>query len=142
MGKVIYFCKKCRSTFGGEPNSGRMVCSDCENTLVCTDLSVDVWRQMTDEEKEEKKKEFMNISDNSYKANTDSSGESSIGKTIKTISYIFLVLSIIGSFVLMASGLGFAVGLVALLMSALECCLCVGIGEICNLLNSINNKLK
>lgn len=141
MEKVIYFCKKCRSTFGGEPGR-KMSCTDCGYSLVCTDLPVTVWREMTDEEKEEKKKEFMNISDSAgYKASTDSYGESSIGKTIKTISFIFLVLSIIGSLVIFVS-LGFVIGLIALLSSLLGCCLCIGVGEICNLLNSINNKLK
>ena len=140
MEKVIYFCKKCRSSFGAEPNRGRVTCSDCGSTLVCTDLPVGVWRQMTEDEKEIKKKDFMNITDNSYKSDTDFNGESSIGKNIKTISYIFLILSIIGSVIIMSGN--FMIGLIALLACLLECFLCIGIGEICNLLNSINNKLK
>lgn len=140
MEKVIYFCKKCESTFGSEPTNKKLFCDECGNELVKTDLPVSDWRLMSDVEKAEKRKEFMKLSSSSYKASETIYGESSIGKSIKVMAYIFLSLSILGSFIIMTTD--FITGLTAMLLSTMGCFLCIGIGEICNLLNSINNKLK
>ena len=64
---------------------------------------------------------------------------SSVGKAIKVLSIIVLVLSAIGSFVIM--GETFAIGVAALLISILTSLLSYGIGEIVCLLTSINHKL-
>ena len=140
MEKIIYFCKECQSAFGSEPTNKKITCGDCGRVLVKTNVSVSDWRLMSDEEKANKKKEFMNLSDNTYKASETVYGESSIGKSIKVMAYIFLALSMLGSFIIMSNS--FAIGLASMLLSAMGCFLCIGIGEICNLLNSINNKLK
>ena len=139
MEKVIYYCKACRSTFGTYPNSGRIKCLDCGSDLVNTNYPVESWRKLSDEEKELKRKEFDEIVDNSYRGETNYNGESSIGNKIKFLSYIFMILSIIGSIVIMVGD--FVVGLIVLMVCLLDCFLCIAIGEICNLLNSINNKL-
>lgn len=140
MEKIIYFCKECQSAFGSEPTNKKMTCSDCGSVLVKTDVPVSDWRLMSDEEKANKKKDFMKLPDNTYKASETVYGESSIGKSIKVMAYIFLALSMLGSFIVMSTS--FAIGLASMLLSAMGCFLCIGIGEICNLLNSINNKLK
>lgn len=60
--------------------------------------------------------------------------------TIKCLSIIVLVLSIIGSLVVIGETLAF--GLAMLIMSILFCLLAYGVGEIICLLKGIKNKLK
>ena len=68
-------------------------------------------------------------------------GSSIIGKIIKTLSIIVLVLSAIGSFVIMGE-LGVPVGIVTLIISVLTSLLVYGIGEIICVLREINSKIK
>lgn len=140
MEKVIYYCKKCGSAYGGYPNSGHIKCQECGTKLVNTNYSVDAWRLLSNEDKIFKKNEFAGFSDNSYIGETNYDGESSIGMVIKIVSYILLFFSIAGSIIIMFGNV--IIGIVSLLGCVLGCFLCIGIGEICNLLNSINNKLK
>lgn len=65
--------------------------------------------------------------------------DSAVGKAIKALSVIFIILGVIGSLIIM--GESFATGLAVLLVSLLTGLLAYGIGEIVALLTSINHKL-
>ena len=64
---------------------------------------------------------------------------SGVGKAIKVLSVIVIILSVIGSLVIM--GESFVTGMAVLLVSILTGLLAYGIGEIVSLLTSINHKL-
>lgn len=68
-------------------------------------------------------------------------GSSTVGKIIKTLSIIVLVLSVIGSFVIMGE-LGAPIGIASLIVSVLDSLLAYGIGEIVCILKEINSKIK
>ena len=65
--------------------------------------------------------------------------DSAVGKAIKALSVIFIILGVIGSLIIM--GESFVTGLAVLLVSLLTGLLAYGIGEIVALLTSINHKL-
>lgn len=67
-------------------------------------------------------------------------GSSTVGKIIKILSIIVLVLSVIGSFVIMGQ-LGAPIGIASLIMSVLTSLLAYGIGEIVCVLREINSKI-
>ena len=66
--------------------------------------------------------------------------ESSIGGYIKFFSVIVIILSVIGSFIIMNQNA--AAGIASLVISCLVGTVCYGIGEICCLLKSIDSKIK
>ncbi|MBD5095984.1 MAG: zinc ribbon domain-containing protein [Lachnospiraceae bacterium] len=68
-------------------------------------------------------------------------GSSIVGKMIKTLSIVVLVLSVIGSFVIMGE-LGAPIGIASLIVSVLTSLLAYGIGEIICVLREINTKIK
>ena len=65
---------------------------------------------------------------------------STVGGLIKVLAIIVLILSVIGSFVLMDS-MGVAIGVISLIISVLTSLLAYGIGEIVCILKEINSKL-
>ncbi len=65
---------------------------------------------------------------------------STVGGLIKVLAIIVLILSAIGSFVLMDS-MGVAIGVISLIVSVLSSLLAYGIGEIVCILKEINSKL-
>ena len=68
-------------------------------------------------------------------------GSSTVGKMIKVLAIIVLVLSVIGSFVIMGQ-LGAPIGIASLIVSVLTSLLAYGIGEIVCVLREINDKIK
>lgn len=68
-------------------------------------------------------------------------GSSTVGKMIKVLAIIVLVLSVIGSFVIMGQ-LGAPIGIASLIISVLTSLLAYGIGEIVCVLREINAKIK
>lgn len=76
---------------------------------------------------------------NEYENEVSYAVESKVGKAIKVLSVIFIILGVIGSLIIM--GESFVTGLAVLLVSVLTGLFAYGIGEIVALLTSINHKI-
>ena len=141
MGWIVKYCDACKKLYSGQADK----CSKCGAALKSSKYDFDEYCTYSIAQKEAVAKELFGDSDNvTVEANedvkTETSSKSSVGSAIKVISVIVIVLSVLGS-LLMISSAGFAVGGAALILSLLVGLLSFGIGEICDLLTNINDKL-
>ena len=102
----ILICKNCKSTFGGDRQT-TVNCPDCNNSLLPLQISTDVWRSYSQEQKESIKDKFLDdLKKNegslspyhvmeSYMRNMD--------KNIQTIKSIIIFFTVLwGIFILIA----------------------------------------
>ncbi len=133
----IYYCPRCRSTYSTEKDNQQYeTCPSCNIKIIPIHITTDEWHSKTDEEKEEIKKKF----DDQAKLSTSqtSSNSNSIGKALRVVGAIYIVLSLIGAMILMSED--FAIGLIAGVFGCLGGLLLMGFSEIINLLQDIKNK--
>ena len=124
----LEFCYFCGTSFGDDEENTK----EQENDN--TDLVNEPERQKEFSKKEQTEPETLYNTESIY------AEDSTIGKAIKVLSIIILVLSVLGSFIMMSES--FAIGLAVLLVSVLTSLLAYGIGEIVCLLTSINYHLR
>jgi len=62
MAIKMFVCPKCKSAYSGEEKSFGKICQDCSSVLLTMDIDVEVYRSLSQEEKEEEKKERLIIS--------------------------------------------------------------------------------
>lgn len=122
----LEFCYFCGTSFDDENINEQVI----DSTKVA---------DKTEIKKEIPKKETLEV-ETLYNTESIYAEDSTIGKVIKVLSIIILVLSVIGSFVIISES--FPVGMAILLVSILTSLLAYGIGEIICLLTSINYHLR
>lgn len=157
MGWVIKYCDKCKKMYTGPSNK----CLTCNSDLLVSNYDSDEFEMLNDSEKElQLKKLFGNdaaMSDADKQAYSPKTTESqtytvtrsdsadsvssSVGSAIKAVSVIVIILSVIGSFIIMGNA-GFAIGAAVLIVSLLTGLLAYGIGEICTLLTRMDYRIK
>ncbi len=146
----IYYCDKCKKVHTVDQDSKVISCPDCKRILLPTHITSSEWTAKTDEEKEKKILSFENASksiikaekDNSTSNNTDNSEKNktnSIAKTLNILGWIYIILTIVGTLVLINDENEF--WLAAAFLGVLAGVLVLGIGEIVKLLQEIKDKL-
>ena len=146
MGWVLKYCKKCNKVYLG-PDSN---CPTCHSELLVSKYDSDTYKSLSTDNKEQVLFELFGASEDSSNHGEDSlltttvtssnEGTSTVGGAIKVVSVIVLVLSVIGSFIVMGD-LGAPLGIACLLVNLLVGLLAYGIGVICSLLARIDSKL-
>lgn len=151
----LKYCDNCKEVYVGP----EIICSECKGFYLVSQFDSDIFYSLSEDEKKIKLGELFENADaeisdklksldnqnsnqtvepQSYRYEEDAT--SGVGSAIKTVSVIVIIISVIGSFVIM-SGAGFPVGAAVLIVSVLTGLLAYGIGEICTLLVKINSKI-
>ena len=157
MGWAMKYCEKCKKVYTGPENK----CAICKSPYLVSSYDSDCFNELDEEARVQKLTELfgnkaaelpesLNMKGKSAsEPDVQSSTEvyryseepiSGVGSAIKVVSVIVIILSVIGSFVIMAEA-GFAIGAGILVVSLLMGLLAYGIGEICSLLISIKSKV-
>ena len=58
MARMIFFCEKCRSTYGADSGT-KNNCPDCKVPLVETEITSDFWRSLSNAQKEQHRNKFV-----------------------------------------------------------------------------------
>ena len=58
MARMIFFCERCRSTYGAESGT-KNYCPDCKVSLVETEITADSWRFLSNAKKEQHRDRFV-----------------------------------------------------------------------------------
>ncbi len=128
--KYIYYCKKCKSTNSTENDNSYLQCPECKMQMYATHITADEWETRTAESKEFLKKSFETI---------EHPVMNPIGKALKTVGWVYIGLSVIGSF-MMLTEVGVAYSALSLIFGCLGGLLLLGFAEVVNLLQDIKNK--
>ena len=156
MGWVLKYCANCKKLYSGSPTQ----CPTCKSKLLVSDYDSDEFARLSASRKEMLVNELFGheagalIKDKQsfssepggrlWTGSGDDTEEelpsSGVGSAIKVVAIIVLVLTIIGSFVIMGI-YGVAIGVASLISCLLFGLLAYGIGEICTLLTRIEHKL-
>ena len=140
MGWSLKYCNNCRCLYAGASSE----CPKCKNKLVVSEYDSDVFVHLSDEDKQRVAKRVFDADDVKEFLVDDGKEEvsknSKVGNSIKALATVVIILSVIGSFIIMI-GAGLPMGIAALIMSLLFGFLAYGIGEICTLLASIDYRL-
>ena len=134
MEQTIFYCRKCGATYAAAPGTVQK-CQDCHGRLTDTGFPVEQWRALTDEQKAARKEAFAEVLTEAPKQSRGA------GSAIRIIAVIAGILGIIAG---MAVGLDsdWGAGIAIMVLSFLFGAIVYGIGEICALMKSIDNKLQ
>lgn len=156
MGWALKYCDKCKKVYAGPANK----CATCNSDLLVSNYDSDVYATLSDPEKEIQLKNLfganvdLSLTDSiapsaasesqKYTVTRADSADaitSPVGTAIKLISVVVIILSIIGSAIVMINA-GFSSGTPILIASLLAGLLAYAIGEICTLLTRIDYRIK
>ena len=98
--KKLYYCNKCGYVGTDVVVGGFNACPKCKSQLFYTDMDVDEWEKMSDEQKSTNISMWSNRSKSNNTSGQRQSGTgNSIANLLKIISYVVLVLGLIASII-------------------------------------------